>query len=246
MNLSAQRASSSETGVEPGFAGATHLSESEAKDLIERFGVPTPKRRMVTDRASRLAALAELAPPLAVKLVAPSVLHKSDIGGVRLGILDADSLEQAIEAIRAGATKADVDIDGFLVEEMAPAGVEVLVGGVIDPVFGPAVVLGLGGVFVEILNDIVARICPISEHEAVEMVHELKAAPLLLGARGRAPVDIMALVRILLAVGGPDGILVAHADTIREIDLNPVLVSAEGAVAVDARIILTAKARHVV
>ena len=239
------RSTGAETAAVPSFAGRTHLSEFEAKDLVARFGVPTPKRRMVTDGASRMAALAELQPPLAVKLVASNVLHKSDIGGVRLGIRNAEALEQAIEAIRASATQSGVDIDGFLVEEMAPLGVEVLVGGVLDPVFGPAVVVGLGGVFVEIFDDIVARICPIAEHEAVAMVHELRAAPLLLGARGKAPVDVAALVRILLAVGGPDGILMAYADRIREIDLNPVLVSDQGAVAVDARVILAAEVGNV-
>jgi acetyl-CoA synthetase (ADP-forming) len=245
MTASASHEIDAQPGVAPNFAGRTHLSEFEAKDLVARFGVPTPKRRMVSDRPSRAAALADLAPPLAVKLVAADVLHKSDVGGVRLGVTDAESLDLAIEDIRASATQAGIEIQGFLVEEMAPPGVEVLVGGVIDPVFGPAVVVGLGGVFVEIFDDVVARICPISDDEALEMVHELRAAPLLLGARGQAPVDVAALVRILLAVGGPNGILIAHANSIREIDLNPVLVSAQGAVAVDARVIFVAEARHV-
>jgi acetyl-CoA synthetase (ADP-forming) len=133
---------------------------------------------------------------------------------------------------------AGVSVRGFLIEEMAPAGVEVLVGGVVDPVFGPAIVLGLGGIFAEVYDDITTRICPVSQRDVEEMIREIKAAPLLFGARGRPAVDVVALGRVVLAIGGAHGLLLEHAERISEIDLNPVIVSASGAVAVDARIIL--------
>jgi acetyl-CoA synthetase (ADP-forming) len=121
---------------------------------------------------------------------------------------------------------------------MAPKGVEILVGGVVDPVFGPAVLVGLGGIFTEVLNDVAARICPIDGDEARDMIEEMKCASLLHGARGQPAANVGALCQILVALGGREGLLVQHARTVREIDLNPVIVSPQRAIAVDARIIL--------
>jgi acetyl-CoA synthetase (ADP-forming) len=121
---------------------------------------------------------------------------------------------------------------------MAPRGVEVLVGGIVDPVFGPAVVVGIGGVFTEVLDDVAAGICPIRADDALEMIRETKVSRLLRGVRGQPASDVDALVQVLLALGGPRGIMMDPSRRIREIDLNPVIVSPHGAVAVDARIIL--------
>jgi acyl-CoA synthetase (NDP forming) len=133
---------------------------------------------------------------------------------------------------------ANVRVDGFLLEEMAPAGVELVVGGIRDPQFGPLVMVGLGGVFVEVMGDVAFRICPITRLDAGEMLDELKGAALLHGARGRTPVAREAIVDVLLKVGGERGLLVTHGEDIGEADINPLIVSEHGAVAVDARIVL--------
>ena len=130
-------------------------------------------------------------------------------------------------------------IDGFLIEEMAPAGQEVVIGGVRDPQFGPLVMVGLGGIFVEVLADVAFRICPIDGRDAGEMLDELKGAAILKGARGRTPVRREAIVDALLRIGGAGGLLMNHADDISEADINPLIVSDQGAVAVDARFVLT-------
>lgn len=217
--------------------------EIAAKEWIGRYGVRTPSRRFATNVDEALQALDELRPPVVVKLVS-TVLHKSDVGGVRLGIDTASALREAIEAIGRDAALHGVAVDGYLIEETAPQGVEVLVGGLIDPVFGPAIVVGLGGIFTEIFDDVAARICPIDRDEALDMIGEIRAYPLLSGTRGRPCANVDALANVLLALGGKEGLLVEHADRIEAIDLNPVIVSPSSAVAVDARIVLRASQAH--
>jgi acyl-CoA synthetase (NDP forming) len=130
-------------------------------------------------------------------------------------------------------------IDGFLLEEMAPAGQEIVIGGLRDPQFGPLVMVGLGGIFVEILKDVSFRICPITRADAAEMLDELKGVALLDGARGRKPASRAAIVDALMKIGGEGGLLMTHAQDIAEADINPLIVSETGAVAVDARFVLT-------
>jgi succinyl-CoA synthetase beta subunit len=216
---------------------AGHLSEIRAKAWIAEYGIDTPRGFYARDVNEALAAIGRLRAPLAVKLVS-SAVHKSEIGGVRTGVADDNALRAAITDIATTARRHDVIVDGFLVEEMAPKGVEILVGGLVDRVFGPAVLVGLGGVFTEVLNDVVARICPIDGDEAREMIEEMKCAPLLHGARGQPAANVDALCQVLVALGGRDGLLVQHAQTVLEIDLNPVIVSPQQAIAVDARIML--------
>jgi acyl-CoA synthetase (NDP forming) len=121
---------------------------------------------------------------------------------------------------------------------MAPAGQEIVVGAVRDPDFGPLVMVGLGGIFVEVLADVTFRICPVTRLDAAEMLAELKGAAVLKGARGRPPVAQEAIIDVLLKVGGENGLLMQHAGDFKEVDINPLIVSASGAVAVDARFIL--------
>ena len=129
-------------------------------------------------------------------------------------------------------------IEGFLVEEMAAAGQEIVVGAVRDPDFGPMVMVGLGGIFVEVLADVAFRICPIARLDAAEMLDELKGAAILKGARGRKPVSREAILAVLLKIGGENGLLMKHADDFTEADINPLIVSETSAVAVDARFVL--------
>jgi acyl-CoA synthetase (NDP forming) len=171
--------------------------------------------------------------------MSPDILHKSDVGGVHVGLVSSEAVVEAMAEMLVVPQIARARVEGFLVEEMAPAGHEIVVGGVRDPQFGPLVMAGLGGVFVEVLADVAFRICPITRLDAEEMLDELKGAALLKGARGRPPASRSAILDVLLKVGGEDGLLLRHAEDIQEADINPLIVSAEGAVAVDARFVLT-------
>jgi acyl-CoA synthetase (NDP forming) len=221
--------------------GRGALDELAGKQLLAGFGVAVPKSVLVQDVAQAAAACASLRPPLVLKVMSPDILHKSEARAVRLNIASGEVLAAACEEILASARayRKDARIEGFLVEEMAPAGQEIVVGGVRDPQFGPLVMVGLGGVFVEVLADVAFRICPVTPLDAGEMLEELKGAPLLKGARGRPPVSRAAIIDVLLKVGGADGLLMRHAADIQEADINPLIVSENGAVAVDARFILT-------
>jgi acyl-CoA synthetase (NDP forming) len=157
---------------------------------------------------------------------------------VKVDLKTAAEVEEAIRDMMRQPAIAAARVDGFLIEEMAPQGQEIVVGGVRDPQFGPLVMVGLGGVFVEVLADVAFRICPITALDAEEMLDELKGAALLRGARGRMPVSRKAILDVLLKVGGDGGLLMAHASDIAEADINPVVVSELGAVAVDARFVL--------
>ncbi|MGH8663575.1 MAG: acetate--CoA ligase family protein, partial [Burkholderiales bacterium] len=215
------------------------LDEIAGKRLLSQFGIAVPSSVMVAPDEPAASKIAGLRAPFVVKVMSPDILHKSDAGGVRVRLRDAAEVEAAIRAMRENPAIAKARLDGFLVEEMAPPGEELVVGGLTDPQFGPLVMVGLGGIFVEVMKDVTFRICPIERIDAIEMLAELKAAALLDGVRGRVPVSKEALVDVLLRIGGADGLLMRLQDEIAEADLNPVIVSAQGAVAVDARFILT-------
>jgi acyl-CoA synthetase (NDP forming) len=219
-------------------SGLAALDERAGKALLAAYGVAVPRSVVVPGAAEAATALAELRFPVVVKVMSQDILHKSDAGGVRVGLATAAEVKQAIRDMMGKPVIAGARVEGFLVEEMAPPGQEMVVGAVRDPHFGPLLMVGLGGIFVEILADVSFRICPISRLDAEEMLDELKGAPLLRGARGRKPVDRAAIIDVLLKVGGPDGLLMAHGGDIAEADINPVIVSEQGAVAVDARFVL--------
>jgi succinyl-CoA synthetase beta subunit len=217
----------------------TALDEFAGKQLLASFGVAVPKSVVVANTDAVAKSIAGMKPPFALKVMSPEILHKSDAGGVKIGLRSADEVTQAIVEMAAAPQIKAARVDGWLIEEMAPAGQEVVVGAVRDPDFGPLVMVGLGGIFVEILADVAFRICPITRLDAVEMLDELKGAALLDGARGRAPASREAIIDVLLKIGGDNGLLMQHADDFREADINPLIVSASGAVAVDARFVLT-------
>jgi acyl-CoA synthetase (NDP forming) len=223
-------------------ANRTSLDEKSGKALLAHFGVSVPRSVVVQPHEPLGSALADLKPPFVVKVMSPQILHKSDVGGVRVRLQSVADVELAICGMLESPAIGGKPIDGFLVEEMAPAGQELVVGGLKDPQFGPLVMLGLGGIFVEVLKDVAFRICPIEAIDAREMIEELKGKALLEGARGQAAVSKQAIVDVLLKVGGKGGLLMALADDLAETDINPVIVSADGATAVDARFILTREA----
>lgn len=218
--------------------GRTALDEAAGKALLGQFGIRTPASALVPDAEAARQAAKAMTGPFVVKVVSPDILHKSDAGGVALNLPDAAAVAAAVARMAALPAIATARLDGWLVEEMAPAGREVVIGGLRDPQFGPMVMVGLGGIFVEILKDVSFRLCPIDAADAREMLDELKGRALLQGARGEAAVDEAALVAAIVALGGAEGILMTLAEEVAEVDLNPVIVSQQGAVAVDARFIL--------
>ena len=215
------------------------LSEDGAKRVLAEFGIRVPRGAVVTDTAQVEAAIESLRGPFAVKVLSPDILHKSDAGGVMLHCENAAGVRAAIEAIASRPLVVAARLDGYLVEEMCAPGLEMVVGAVRDARFGMMVMVGLGGIFVEVLGDVAFRLCPIGSDDANAMLDELQGVRILEGARGRKGYDRDALVDLLLKVAGHDGLLCAHGADIAELDLNPVIVGAEGAVAVDARVILS-------
>lgn len=221
---------------EPGRASRSigrTLDEHEGKELLESYGIATPRRRVAHDRDEARAALAELAGPVVVKVLDAAVLHKSEVGGVHVGVRDLAGLERALDAIDAIEPAAP---RRYLLEEMAGEGTELIVGGTRDAVFGPVVMLAMGGVAAELGSDPVLRLAPLSRERAAEMVDALPQR-VLEGFRGAPAVDRPALVEVLRAVGR---LLVEH-DDVTEVDLNPVRMTDRGPLALDALVVAARK-----
>lgn len=218
--------------------GRKALDEAAAKQVLAAYGIGVPRSLRLPVEGPMPTALDALSPPYVLKIMSPDVLHKSDMGGVRLGLADASAVLAARNEMATAAARAGARLDGFLVEETAPVGHDIVIGGVRDPSFGQTVMFGLGGIFVEVLKDVSFRICPILPIDARDMIAELRGAPILSGARGGVRVDESQLVDLLMTVAGPKGLLDELADDLAEVDLNPIIVSASGAVAVDARFVL--------
>lgn len=217
------------------------MTEPEAKAWLAAHGLPLPEGRVVHSAEEAAQVAQALGFPVVLKVVSPDVLHKSDAGGVRVGLPSADAVRSAFAEVVAAVQRAvpTAQIDGLLVERMAPRGHEFIVGLQRDPVFGLTLLVGAGGLLVELLRDVSLRVVPISERDAQEMLAELRSSKLLDGFRGVPPGDRAALVRLLLAIGGPDGLAARAGGDLAEMDLNPVLVHAEGLSIVDARVIVT-------
>ena len=218
--------------------GRTALDEAAAKRLLAHYGVPVPNGVVVRTASDAAAGLSGLTPPFAVKVMSPQILHKSDAGGVRLGLQHADAVREAIAGMSRRPAIAAAALDGWLVEEMAAPGLEIVIGALRDRRFGWMLMVGLGGIFVEVLADVAFRICPITREDACSMLDELRGRALLDGARGGEPVAREAIIDLLLRLGGANGLLARHAVEIAEVDLNPVIVTPGGAVVADARFLL--------
>jgi len=211
----------------------------EALTICAAAGLKPVRNILIRDAA--LPAKIPLHYPLAVKLISRDASHKSDVGGVALNIRNKRQLSDALTAMKnkIADLKHPPAIDGYLIQEMAPAGMECFVGGRRDPAFGPIIMAGMGGIFVEIFKDKAIRLAPVTRNEAAQMLRELKVYPLLAGARGRAPADIQALADVICRVSA----LLAACPEITEIDLNPVIVHplGEGLSLVDARVFFSGK-----
>ena len=216
--------------------GRKNLLETEAKTVCIDYGIPVTKFELAKNEDQAVKFAEKIGFPVVLKIVSPDIMHKSDVGGVIVNLKDADSVQNAYQQIMKNVKKHNVNakIIGVLVQEMAPASTEVIVGSIKDSQFGPALMFGLGGIFVEVLKDVTFRIAPITEEEAHEMITEVKAYPLLKGYRNTPPADIDAIVQILLKTSK----LVTEHQEIKELDLNPIMVYEKGAKTVDARIVL--------
>ncbi|MGD6810386.1 MAG: acetate--CoA ligase family protein [Candidatus Bathyarchaeia archaeon] len=212
------------------------LLESEAKEIVKEYGITVPKFQLATNEKEAAKIAEQIGFPVVAKIVSPEIIHKSDAGGVKVGLKTAVDVEAAYKTIIENAKKynAKANILGVLIMEMAPAGTEVIVGAIKDPQFGATIMFGLGGIFVEVLKDVTFKIAPVSADEAKEMILGLKASALLKGYRNTPPTDIDALAQIIVNVSK---LLMEHPE-IKELDLNPVMAYAKGANTVDARIIL--------
>lgn len=219
-------------------SGRQALDEGQAKTLVARFGVPVPRSVVLRNEPDVEAAIERLRAPLALKVMSPTLLHKSDVGGVRLRLDSTAAVREAMREMRSDPRLAAHAVHGFLVEEMAQPGHELVCGGRWDLNFGPVVMVGLGGIFVEVLADVSFRLCPILPVDAREMLDELRGVRVLQGSRGGLTASTDAIVDVLMAVGGADGLLLRAKGDIVELDLNPVIVDATQAMAVDARILL--------
>jgi acyl-CoA synthetase (NDP forming) len=215
------------------------LSETEGKRQLLAAGVGLLPNGLAGTVEEAQSLAYGMGYPVVAKIVSPQIVHKSDVGGVKIGLQDAAQVAQAWTSIMAsvGSARPDATIDGLLIEKMAPrGGTELMVGVTHDPVFGHVMTFGLGGIFVEILRDVTRRMLPLDAASASAMVREMRCFPLLDGARGRPAADVAALEALLLRISD---FVVAHAHRIEEMDLNPVWVGAvgEGALPLDAVII---------
>jgi acyl-CoA synthetase (NDP forming) len=216
--------------------GRKSLLETEAKTLCMEYGIPVTRFKLAKDEDEATEYAVTIGFPIVLKIVSPDIVHKSDVRGVIVGIKNLRDVRTGYRQIVKNVKKhnPDAKIVGILVQEMAPSGTEVIVGSIKDPQFGPAIMFGLGGVFVEVLKDVTFRIAPITDDEATEMISEVKAYPLLRGYRNTPPADLKAITKILV---NSSRLVMEHPE-IKELDLNPIMVYEKGAKAVDARIIL--------
>ena len=217
--------------------GRTLLTEVESKQVLHEAGIPVALSVLARDAKEAVKAAEKTGFPVVLKVVSPDVAHKSDVGGVRLGLESKEEVEEAFDEIMDAVTAAQPDarIEGVAVQNMAPAGTEVIVGMSKDAQFGPVMMFGLGGILVEVLKDVAFRIVPLEPKDAREMVREIKGFPVLEGVRGQPAADIASLEKIILRVSE---FIEAHPE-IEELDLNPVFAYSDGALAVDARIVIS-------
>jgi 4-hydroxybutyrate---CoA ligase (ADP-forming) len=218
--------------------GRSNLLEEEGYEVLEAYGFPTPKSVLCTTEQECMNAANQIGYPLVMKIVSPDIIHKSDAGGVKVGIKTDDELKNSFRTITENALKykSDAKLKGVLVQEMVKSAKETILGASRDPTFGPVIMFGLGGIYVEVLKDVVFRIVPIDEQEAINMVEAIKTIKLLKGVRGEKSSDLRAISDSLQRLSQ----LVVDFPEIKEFDINPLLVLevGKGARVVDARIIL--------
>ena len=230
-----------ETAARARAEGRLILTEEESKAILSEQGIRTTSPTLATSADQAATAAQDIGFPVVMKVASRDITHKSEVGGVRLGLSSADEARAAYVEIVASAKAAEpaASIDGVTVQPQAPGGgVEVIIGMTRDHQFGPVVMFGLGGIAVEVLQDVAFRIAPLTKRDARAIIREVKGYPLLTGHRSTRPVDLEALAGVVETVSA----FVDATPELAEMDLNPVLAYSDGAVAVDARMVLTSAA----
>ena len=212
------------------------LDEVESKDLIKKANIPVVETRLARSKAEAVRIAQELGLPAVLKIISPDVVHKSDVGGVKLRLNSVRQVQDAYDSIMSSVRQANpsASIHGISVQKMAPPGVEVIIGASTDPQFGHVVMFGMGGVLVEVLRDVALRLVPMTLRDAREMIREIKSFPILQGYRGTPPSDIGKLETAIFDLSR----FLESNPNVQELDLNPVFCYPEGIVAVDARVVL--------
>jgi len=217
--------------------GRTILTEVESKQILGEAGIPVARAQLATTRDEAAAAAGQMGLPVVLKIVSPDISHKSDVGGVKLNLGSEEEVAAAFDEIVAAAQRAqpEATVLGVSVQNMARPGVEVIMGMTKDAQFGPVLMFGLGGVFVEVLKDVSFRIVPLEPRDARQMIRDIQGFPVLEGFRGQEPADLAALEDMLMRLSA----FVEEHPEIQELDLNPIFAYKDGALAVDARIVLS-------
>jgi len=210
----------------------TVLTEFESKELLEEIGIIIPDQSLTSSKEETVSAAERIGFPIVLKLIAEDIVHKSDTGAVKLNLKTKEDVEEAYDVLMKIPTQAEKKLS---VQKMADEPItELIIGMTTDPQFGPALMFGIGGILVELLEDVSFRIAPITDYDANEMIKEIKGFPILDGYRGKPKADLDAIVKTLLKISD----LVVKHEEINEMDLNPVFIYEKGLICVDARIIL--------
>ncbi|MEM0378833.1 MAG: acetate--CoA ligase family protein [Thermosphaera sp.] len=221
------------------FENRVKLLEDEVFELLKSYGIPVVPYEVARTVDDIKVSAEKIGFPLVIKVISPDIIHKTDIGGVKLNIWSVDeavkSANDMISEIKTKFPKAR--ITGFLLQPMMPKGVEVIIGGIHDAVFGSVVMFGAGGIFVEVFRDVSFRVAPLSVDEALEMIEEIRTSPILNGYRTQPPVNKHSIAEIIVAVGK----MLEDYPEIESMDLNPVFAYPNGAYVIDGRIILRKK-----
>jgi acyl-CoA synthetase (NDP forming) len=216
--------------------GRSILTEFESKKILKQVGISVVETRLAKTQKEAVSFSRKMGFPVALKIASPDVIHKSDSGGVKLSLNNAAEVKKAYDEILKKVKKQypEAAVHGVSVQKMVRPGTEVIIGTSKDPQFGPVIMFGLGGIFVELLKDVSFRVIPVERKDAQEMIEEIKGYPLLQGYRGKEPASLSALVEIILKISK----WIEENSKIKELELNPVFAYRNKAVAVDARIVL--------
>lgn len=215
------------------------LNEVEAKELLHKAGIPVIETKLARTKSQAVNISKQMGFPVALKIISPDILHKSDAGGVKLGLDKASEVSRAYSEMMISIKQkiSQARIEGVSVQKMVTSGVELIIGMSNDPQFGPVIMFGLGGVLVEVLKDVSFRLVPVNKIDAAEMVREIKGYTLLQGYRGQKPVNVSRLEDIIVKISE----FIEKNPRIKELDLNPVFAEGKDIVAADARIVLEAE-----
>lgn len=219
--------------IEKALKEKRNLTEPESKTLLQHYGLPAPAFSFCRSPEEAVRAASTQGYPVVMKVVSPDIPHKSDIGGVKVGLTSAEAVRTAYEKIENAAQNKGT-FSGVIVYQVQEQGTEIIIGALYDEQFEHAIMFGLGGIFVEVLKDVSFRLIPITEADAREMIEEINAYPILTGVRGQPPRDLDSIIHALLNVSH----LVEENSEIRELDLNPIFVYEKGLTVIDARCIV--------